>query len=109
MFVDAEVVHRFGINIFPTTLILSPEGNLMDKIDGFVAPQEFQRRLEDGVLDNNEEIGTLNIILRADVRGSIEAIQKELEKLDHPEVRINVLQASVVTSTTSGCSGASTA
>ena len=27
---------------------------------------------------------TLNLILRADVRGSIEAIQKELEKLDEP-------------------------
>jgi translation initiation factor IF-2 len=29
------------------------------------------------------------------VRGSIEAIQKELEKLDHPEVKIKLLQASV--------------
>ena len=38
---------------------------------------------------------TLNLILRADVRGSIEAILKELEKLDHPEVKIRVLQATV--------------
>ncbi|MFM8579487.1 MAG: translation initiation factor IF-2 [Planctomycetaceae bacterium] len=38
---------------------------------------------------------TLNLILRADVRGSIEAIQKELGKLDHPEVKIRVLQAAV--------------
>ena len=30
------------------------------------------------------EVQTLNVILRADVRGSIEAIQKELTKLDHP-------------------------
>lgn len=37
----------------------------------------------------------LNIILRADVRGSIEAIQKELTKLEHPEVQIRVLMASV--------------
>lgn len=37
----------------------------------------------------------LNIILRADVRGSIEAIQKELTKLEHPEVQIKVLMASV--------------
>jgi len=42
-----------------------------------------------------QKIPTLNLILRADVRGSIEAIQKELEKLDHPEVRIRILQASV--------------
>jgi len=41
------------------------------------------------------EIQTLNIILRADVRGSIEAIRKELTKLDHPEVQIKILQASV--------------
>lgn len=42
-----------------------------------------------------EKTATLNLILRADVRGSIEAIQKELEKLDHPEVKIRVLQAMV--------------
>ena len=38
---------------------------------------------------------TLNIIIRTDVRGSIEAIRKELSKLDHPEVKIKILQASV--------------
>jgi translation initiation factor IF-2 len=38
---------------------------------------------------------TLNLILRADVRGSIEAILKEFEKLEHPEVKIRVLQATV--------------
>ena len=42
-----------------------------------------------------EEVQTLNIILRADVRGSIEAIRKELTKLEHPEVKIKVLQAMV--------------
>ena len=38
---------------------------------------------------------TLNVIIRADVRGSIEAIRKELGKLEHPEVKVKVLQASV--------------
>ena len=42
-----------------------------------------------------ERAPTLNLILRADVRGSIEAILKELEKLEHPEVKIRVLQAMV--------------
>jgi len=37
----------------------------------------------------------LNLILRADVQGSIEAIQKELDKLDHPEVKVKLLQTSV--------------
>jgi translation initiation factor IF-2 len=42
-----------------------------------------------------EEVQTLNIILRADVRGSIEAIRKELSKLQHPEVQLRILQATV--------------
>ncbi|MEX0676623.1 MAG: translation initiation factor IF-2, partial [Pirellulales bacterium] len=44
---------------------------------------------------SQKEVQTLNIILRADVRGSIEAIQKELTKLAHPEVKIKILQATV--------------
>ena len=60
-----------------------------------VSFEEFQRRLQEGQLGNDTEVTTLNMILRADVRGSIEAIQKELEKLDHPEVRVNILQATV--------------
>ncbi|HMP05664.1 MAG TPA: translation initiation factor IF-2 [Lacipirellulaceae bacterium] len=46
-------------------------------------------------LEGANEPATLNIILRADVRGSIEAIQKEFQKLEHPEVRIKVLQSTV--------------
>lgn len=42
-----------------------------------------------------EKAPTLNLIIRADVRGSIEAILKELQKLEHPEVKIRVLQATV--------------
>jgi len=42
-----------------------------------------------------EKAPTLNLILRADVRGSIEAILKELQKLEHPEVKIRVLQSTV--------------
>lgn len=46
-------------------------------------------------LESKVETQTLNIILRADVRGSIEAIEKELQKLEHPEVKIRLLQKSV--------------
>ncbi|MGQ9506050.1 MAG: translation initiation factor IF-2 [Thermogutta sp.] len=42
-----------------------------------------------------KEKKTLNIILRADTRGSIEAILKEIAKLEHPEVKIHLLQALV--------------
>ena len=56
--------------------------------------EEIQRRLEAGDLrDPNAEVFTLNLIIRADVRGSIEAIQKELQKISHPEIDIKILQA----------------
>jgi len=60
-----------------------------------VSFDEFQRRLEEGTLGETSEVAQLNMILRADVRGSVEAILKELEKLEHPEVKINILQATV--------------
>jgi len=60
-----------------------------------VSFEEFQRRLEEGRLGDQAEVSVLNLILRADVRGSIEAIQKELDKLKHPEVQIKFLQAAV--------------
>jgi translation initiation factor IF-2 len=46
-------------------------------------------------LEGAGDVQTLNIILRADTRGSIEAIQKEFGKLEHPEVKIKLLQATV--------------
>ncbi len=46
-------------------------------------------------LGQQDQVQTLNMILRADVRGSIEAIRKELGKLQHPEVQIKILQATV--------------
>ena len=60
-----------------------------------VSYEEFQQRLSEGRLGQEEDVATLHLIIRADVRGSIEAILKELGKLEHPEVRVKVLQASV--------------
>ena len=42
-----------------------------------------------------EKIEELKLIIRADVRGSIEAISKELSNLKHAEVTVRVLHASV--------------
>jgi translation initiation factor IF-2 len=69
---DSERTSNLGVGVQHVTL-----ENLFDRLDG------------------EGEVQTLNLILRADVRGSIEAIQKELEKLDHPEVKIKLLQCSV--------------
>src|SRR5262245_44286103 len=41
------------------------------------------------------KIAELKIILKADFRGSIEAIKKELEKLHHEEVRVRLLEAAI--------------
>jgi translation initiation factor IF-2 len=41
------------------------------------------------------KIAELKVILKADFRGSIEAIRKELEKLKHEEVRVRVLEAGI--------------
>jgi translation initiation factor IF-2 len=41
------------------------------------------------------KIAELKIILKADFRGSIEAIRKELEKLHHEEVRIRILHTGI--------------
>jgi translation initiation factor IF-2 len=60
-----------------------------------VSFDDFQQRLAEGRLVPEEDISVLNLIVRADVRGSIEAILKELGKFEHPEVKIKILQASV--------------
>jgi translation initiation factor IF-2 len=41
------------------------------------------------------KIAELKIILKAEARGSIEAIRKELEKLQHEEVRVRILHAAI--------------
>jgi translation initiation factor IF-2 len=41
------------------------------------------------------QITELKVILKADFKGSIEAIRKELEKLKHQEVRVRVLEAGI--------------
>jgi translation initiation factor IF-2 len=60
-----------------------------------VSFEDFQQRLAEGRLGQEEDVAVLNLIVRADVRGSIEAILKELGKFEHPEVKLKVLQASV--------------
>ncbi len=40
-------------------------------------------------------VADLNIVLKADVQGSVEAIVGELQKIDHSEVRVNVIHTGV--------------
>lgn len=41
------------------------------------------------------EIKELNVIIKTDVRGTIDAIKQSLEKLEHEEVRVNVIHGGV--------------
>jgi len=41
------------------------------------------------------KVAELKVILKAEARGSIEAIRKELEKLHHEEVRVRILHAAI--------------
>jgi translation initiation factor IF-2 len=59
-----------------------------------VSFDSFQDMLAGGTL-GGEQRARLNLIIRADARGSLEAIDKELSKFDHPEVEIRVLQRAV--------------
>ncbi len=57
---------------------------------------DFSRLVAEGRLGKTEEVVELRLVLRADTRGSIEAIQKELEKFkEHKEVRIRLLHVGV--------------
>ena len=41
------------------------------------------------------EVQDLNIVLKGDVQGSVEALLSELQKIQHPEVRVNVIHTGV--------------
>ncbi len=60
-----------------------------------VSFENFQEMLQGGRLGQKEERVKLNLIVRADAKGSLEAIDKELSKFDNPEVELRVLQRSV--------------
>ena len=49
----------------------------------------------DSLAEAKTKITELKVILKAEARGSVEAIRKELEKLVHDEVRVRVLHAGI--------------
>lgn len=56
---------------------------------------ELQRRLQEG------ERKELNLIIKADVQGSVEAVRGLIERIEHPEVTIGILHSGVGTITES--------
>jgi len=74
------------------------EGSRAQSLSGVttkVSFEKFQELLQEGQLGKQAYHSRLNLIIRADTRGSLEAIENELTKFDHPEVEIRVLQKSV--------------
>jgi thioredoxin-related protein len=41
----ADLVKRLGIRGYPTTLVISAEGQIVDSVEGYVEPVEFARRI----------------------------------------------------------------
>ncbi|MGZ0173001.1 MAG: translation initiation factor IF-2 [Planctomycetales bacterium] len=64
--------------------------------ENMLANKNRPRTLDD-VLDaaREGEIQNLNVILKADTQGSIEALRGEIEKFEHPEVRVKILHEAV--------------
>ena len=62
---------------------------------------EEQSRVKHVTLENlfetiaDAEVKELNLIIKADVQGSIEALQDSLDKMDQSEVRINTIHSAV--------------
>ncbi len=62
---------------------------------------EEQNKVKHVTLENlfdtmaDAEVKELNLIIKADVQGSIEALQDSLDKMDQSEVRINTIHAAV--------------
>jgi translation initiation factor IF-2 len=54
-----------------------------------VSLEELFTRIEEGGVQD------LNVVVKADVQGSIEAVTGELAKIEHPEVRVNVIHTGI--------------
>jgi translation initiation factor IF-2 len=64
--------------------------------ESMLANKNRPRTLDD-VLDAAREgqVQDLNVILKGDTQGSIEALRSEIEKFEHPEVRVKILHQAV--------------
>jgi translation initiation factor IF-2 len=56
---------------------------------GHMSLEDLFARIEEG------KVSELNLVVKADVQGSIEALQDALDKMDQSEVRINVIHSAV--------------
>src|SRR3954468_20306785 len=67
---------------------LRREANARQSASGVALGDLFARIAAGGIQD-------LNLVIKGDVQGSVEAIVSELAKIQHPEVRVNVIHTGV--------------
>jgi len=67
------------------------EQGKLDRLSGLGGP----RTLEEFFADRDGGVRVLPLILKADTPGSIEALRGELDKFEHPEVRLKILHDGV--------------
>lgn len=46
---DSELGKQLMINIYPTTIIISPQGKILDYVRGYMDPVALQRRMSDAI------------------------------------------------------------
>ena len=78
---------RLGKQITSERTAIKREENIQSR--GRITLEDLFNRIKEG------EIRDLNIIIKADVQGSIEALKQSLEKLSNDEVRVNIIHQGV--------------
>ena len=67
----------------------SNKGNSKLKASARVSLEDLYKQIKEG------KVKDLNIIVKADVQGSVEAVKQSLEKLSNDEVRVNIIHGGV--------------
>ena len=103
----SDAVEILGLQSVPMAgdefRVFSDERDARDLADkrALKARIEEQQRVKHVTLENlfqtieDAEVKELNLIIKADVQGSIEALQDSLDKMDQSEVRINTIHSAV--------------
>jgi len=71
-------------------------GTKRQELERLGAAKNVKKVTLDNIFDTMKEgsVQELNVIIKGDVQGSVEAVQNSLEKLSNDEIRLNVLRAS---------------
>ncbi|HXH61561.1 MAG TPA: translation initiation factor IF-2 [Fimbriimonadaceae bacterium] len=72
------------------------DGRVSEEREAALMPQRRKVSLKDLVKKgSDDEAKDLNLIVKADVQGSVEAVRGMLEKLEHPEVNVRIIHTGV--------------